>query len=40
MGFDAFFFARLDSWDKNKRMDEKELEWIWRPNSETIGKSA
>lgn len=37
MGFDAWFFARLDYEDKNKRMDEKALEFIWRPNSDTLG---
>jgi hypothetical protein len=29
MGFDAFFFARLDHDDKNRRVNEKELEFIW-----------
>lgn len=28
MGFDAFFFARLDYQDKNKRMNEKTLEYV------------
>jgi lysosomal alpha-mannosidase len=37
MGFDAWFFARLDYQDKNKRMNDKELEWIWRPNSDSLG---
>ena len=37
MGFDAWFFARLDYQDKNKRMNEKELEWLWRPNAESLG---
>jgi hypothetical protein len=32
MGFDAWFFARLDYMDKDKRMNEKSLEWIWMPN--------
>jgi len=31
MGFNAFFFARIDSQDKEKRMDEKNLEMIWNP---------
>ena len=28
MGFDALFFARLDYQDKNKRMNEKTLEYV------------
>ena len=38
MGFDAWFFARLDYKDKEKRMNEKSLEWIWMPNEESLGK--
>jgi hypothetical protein len=38
MGFDAFFFARLDYQDKDKRMNDMETEWIWRPNMDTLGK--
>lgn len=37
MGFDAWFFARLDYMDKAKRMDEKEMEFIWRPNKDSLG---
>jgi alpha-mannosidase len=37
MGFDAWFFARLDYKDKEKRMNDKELEWVWRPSSDTLG---
>lgn len=37
MGFDAWFFARIDYQDKNKRMNDKELEWVWRPNSDSLG---
>ena len=37
MGFDAWFFARLDHKDKDRRMDDKELEWIWRPNEQSLG---
>jgi alpha-mannosidase len=32
MGFDALFFARLDYKDKEKRMNDKELEYVWRPS--------
>ncbi len=38
MGFDALFFGRLDYQDKNKRMNEKSMEWIWMPNSDSLGK--
>ena len=37
MGFDALFFARLDYKDKEKRMNEKSLEWVWIPNQESLG---
>ena len=38
MGFDAWFFARLDYQDKNKRMNDKEMEFIWYPSAESLGK--
>ena len=38
MGFDALFFARLDYKDKEKRMNDKSMEWIWMPNEESLGK--
>ena len=38
MGFDALFFGRLDYQDKEKRLNEKALEWIWTPNSESLGE--
>jgi alpha-mannosidase len=28
MGFDAWFFARLDFQDKDKRLDNREMQWI------------
>ena len=31
MGFDAWFFARLDYQDKSARMDNIEMEWLQRP---------
>jgi alpha-mannosidase len=37
MGFDALFFARIDDQDKDTRMNNKELEWVWRPNSKSLG---
>jgi len=38
MGFDAWFFARLDYQDKIRRLEEVEMEWIWRPFFEHEGK--
>lgn len=38
MGFDAWFFSRLDYKDLEKRTNDLELEWIWRPNVDTLGK--
>lgn len=33
MGFDGFFFGRIDYDDKAHRLKEKELEMIWRGSS-------
>jgi hypothetical protein len=38
MGFDAWFFARLDSQDKDRRVDTNEMEFVWMPNPESLGK--
>lgn len=32
MGFNAFFFARIDYQDKDLRLEEKAMEMIWSPN--------
>jgi alpha-mannosidase len=40
MGLDAVFFARLDQQEKDKRLEEKTMEWIWRPFWESIGDYA
>ena len=32
MGFDALFFGRIDHQDKDKRMKEQSLEFIWNPS--------
>jgi hypothetical protein len=37
MGFDAWFFARLDYQDKARRLDAKQMEFIWRPMYEHLG---
>ena len=39
MGFDAFFFTRLDYQDKQQRLADKTMEWIWRPMNESLGDS-
>ena len=36
LGFDAWFFARLDYQDKEKRENELEMEFVWRP-SQSLG---
>ena len=40
MGFDAWFFARLDYQDKIRRLAEQEMEWLWRPFFHHTGKRA
>lgn len=37
MGFDAWFFARLDNQDKQRRIQDKEMEFIWLPDSKQLG---
>jgi alpha-mannosidase len=39
MGFDAFFFSRIDYQDKENRLAEKTLEWVWRPMYDSLGDS-
>lgn len=38
MGFDAWFFARLDYQDKERRLEALEMEWVWRPFYDHLGK--
>lgn len=38
MGFDALFFSRLDYKDKQRRISDQEMEWIWRPSVDSLGK--
>jgi hypothetical protein len=40
MGFDAFFIGRIDYQEKEKRMTEKTMEFVWRPMWESLGESA
>lgn len=39
MGFQAFFFARIDYQDKLTRMDAKKMEMIWKPPQYTNSKT-
>ena len=38
MGFDGFFFARIDYDDKKHRLSDKRMELVWR-GSETLGQA-
>ena len=35
MGFQSFFFSRIDYQDKQQRMSERALEMIWKPRQTT-----
>ena len=37
MGFDAWFFARLDYQDKEYREKDKSMNFLWRPFSKHFG---
>jgi trans-2-enoyl-CoA reductase len=39
MGFDAWFFARIDVGEENKRVEKKEMEWIQKPNNQSFGET-
>mmetsp|Transcript_7739 Transcript_7739/g.12986 ORF Transcript_7739/g.12986 Transcript_7739/m.12986 type:complete len:313 (+) Transcript_7739:581-1519(+) len=38
MGFDSWFFARLEYEDKNTRVHDQSMNFLWRPFSEHFGK--
>ena len=38
MGFDAWFFGRMDWADYEQRIKNKELEWVWMPNGDASKK--
>ena len=38
MGLKAWWFARIDSQDKEKRLKDKSLNYLWRPFSKHFGK--
>ena len=37
MGFDAMFLARIDSQDRDRRLKDKEMEFVWRPSFSYLG---
>jgi hypothetical protein len=39
LGFNSWFFWRLDYEDQALREEEKRLEFVWRPQSDTFGSS-
>ena len=38
MGFDAWFFARIDKDDVARRRKDREMEWVWMPYADSLGK--
>jgi alpha-mannosidase len=40
MGFDALFFARLDYQDKEKRLRDMQMEYVWQPNADELKTDA
>lgn len=39
MGFDAWFYARIDWNEREQRMEDKSMQWIWRPFWNNLGSS-
>ncbi len=39
MGFKAWFIARMDYEDRAKRLDNQEMQWLWRPMQDSLGDS-
>ncbi|CDW90125.1 glycosyl hydrolases family 38 protein [Stylonychia lemnae] len=39
MGFEAWFFSRLDYQDRDRRLKDKEMEFIWRPFFDHFGST-
>ena len=40
MGFDTFIFGRLDYEDKQQRLADQTMQFVWKPFSESLGDSA
>lgn len=39
MGFDAWFFGRLDYQDRDNRLDDRGMQFLWRPMYDSLGES-
>ena len=39
MGFDTFMFGRLDYEDRDQRLADKTMQFVWKPFSESLGDS-
>jgi len=37
MGFDSWFFARIDFEDKAERMANQSMQWVWKPFAQSLG---
>jgi hypothetical protein len=37
MGFEAWFFARIDHADRDQRLKDKSMNYLWRPFAEHFG---
>ena len=37
MGFDSWFFARIDFEDREVRMANKSMQWVWKPFAQSLG---
>ena len=38
MGLDAWFFARLDYEDKAQRLEDKTMQFVWKPMMNSLGE--
>ena len=38
MGLDAWFFARLDYEDKAQRLEDKTMQFVWKPMMDSLGE--
>lgn len=39
MGFDAFFFVRIDYNEMSNRFNDKQMEWVWRGSRSLANKT-
>ncbi|XP_063446500.1 lysosomal alpha-mannosidase-like isoform X2 [Mytilus trossulus] len=40
LGYDSLFFGRLDYQDKNKRLNESNMEFVWKGSPNSLGETA